>query len=269
MTGEMHETGGLRIGEVVARTGLTERMIRHYERLGLIRPARSEAGQRLFDGRTLTALATIQLLKRAGMKLETIGRWLENPLDAANLITAQIDLLRAESRRLDNALASLERMEARLRPGAAVTVEDLAQLIETVPDRPSQSDAEAFFRRHFSPDQKKEWAQMMARLRDRVDPEDHDAAWKKLADDIRAALPLDPASREAQAFLQRWDDLLKPFQSVATPEQQGLARTMWTNVDQWGATTDQPITPDVIAFIRAARASKTDDTDAASSDKGR
>ena len=37
----MSEGQHLRIGDVVARTGLTERAIRHYEKLGLVAPARS------------------------------------------------------------------------------------------------------------------------------------------------------------------------------------------------------------------------------------
>ena len=38
----------LKIGNVVARTGLTERAIRHYEHEDLIAPARSASGQRLY-----------------------------------------------------------------------------------------------------------------------------------------------------------------------------------------------------------------------------
>ncbi|MEM1141607.1 MAG: MerR family transcriptional regulator [Pseudomonadota bacterium] len=43
-----------RIGEVAARTGLTERMIRHYEKLGLVQPDRSDAGKRLYGANALS-----------------------------------------------------------------------------------------------------------------------------------------------------------------------------------------------------------------------
>ena len=39
----MTRNEALRIGDVVARTGLTERAIRHYESLGLVAPARSSS----------------------------------------------------------------------------------------------------------------------------------------------------------------------------------------------------------------------------------
>ena len=87
----------LRIGEVVARTGLTERSIRHYERIGLLRSNRSAAGQRLFGPEALTTLAVVRLLKRTGFPLRQIKHLLSNPVDAETLVSAQLALLRTEA----------------------------------------------------------------------------------------------------------------------------------------------------------------------------
>lgn len=61
MTGEE----ALTIGDVAARTGLTERALRHYEAEGLLRPARTSAGRRFYIARDLERLAQIAAFKHA------------------------------------------------------------------------------------------------------------------------------------------------------------------------------------------------------------
>jgi hypothetical protein len=91
------------------------------------------------------------------------------------------------------------------------------------------------------------------RLRARVDPVAYNASWRELGADIKAALPIDPASPAAQAFLARWDELLAPFRAVADSRQQAEARDFWSNVGDWGGAVDQPINQAVVDFIKAAR----------------
>ncbi len=246
----------LRIGEVAARTGLSERMIRHYERLGLIAPHRSSAGQRLYDAPTLLALAKVRLLKKAGMPLERIERWLSNPMDAQGLIEAHLDFLKNEMDRLAAAIALLKDIDAEIAREGGTGVDHLARIIAAEDDAANEERARVFFEKHFSKKQHDEWREMTERLRTVVDPHEYDDAWRALIAEIKQALPLDPSSRRAQALLARWEELLAPFRQVASPEQQELARKMWRNVDEWGAQARQPATKEVMDFVSAAYAAK-------------
>lgn len=54
------------IGEVAARTGVTERTLRYYEELGLLAPDRDSRGRRRYDRATLDRLYRIRLLRGLG-----------------------------------------------------------------------------------------------------------------------------------------------------------------------------------------------------------
>ncbi|MDH5244437.1 MAG: MerR family transcriptional regulator, partial [Chloroflexota bacterium] len=70
----------LRIQEVAAETGLTNRAIRYYEEMGLLEPAaRSEGAYRLYDRSDLERLRFIRSLRDdAGFSLAQIGQLLED-----------------------------------------------------------------------------------------------------------------------------------------------------------------------------------------------
>ena len=55
-----------------ARTGLTVRALRVYERSGLLNPPRARSGWRQYGRRELTRLNTICVLKTAGLTLAQI-----------------------------------------------------------------------------------------------------------------------------------------------------------------------------------------------------
>lgn len=74
-----HETG-LNIGAAAARTGVSAKMIRHYEMLGLLPPvARSDNGYRVYTGRDLRALGFIRRARALGFGMaeigELVGHW--------------------------------------------------------------------------------------------------------------------------------------------------------------------------------------------------
>lgn len=63
------EEQNYKIGELAKLTGLTTRTLRYYEELELIRSARTQGGQRVFDSRCPTRLNIIESLKLAGFSL--------------------------------------------------------------------------------------------------------------------------------------------------------------------------------------------------------
>jgi MerR family transcriptional regulator, thiopeptide resistance regulator len=101
----MAATTDLTIGDVVRRTGLTERTLRYYEELGLLAPRRDSGGRRRYDGDTLDRLYRVRLLRELGTPLAEVDP------DATDLAA----LTRRHLADLDARLAELARQRERVR----------------------------------------------------------------------------------------------------------------------------------------------------------
>ncbi len=68
------------IGEVARRSGVSARMLRHYESLGLLRPSgRTGSGYREYSGDDIRRIFHIESLRTLGLSLREIGRALDEP----------------------------------------------------------------------------------------------------------------------------------------------------------------------------------------------
>ena len=61
------------IGDTAARFGLSTPVLRHWESVGLLQPARDGADRRLYDDDDLVRIAVILRSKAAGMSLDQIA----------------------------------------------------------------------------------------------------------------------------------------------------------------------------------------------------
>ncbi len=103
----------LGIGAFAARFGLATHVLRHWEAMGLLHPARDAAGRRRYGAEDLTRVATILVMKEAGLGLDTI-RSLSATTGRATrhaILRPAADELRA---RIAAAQASLELIEGGL-----------------------------------------------------------------------------------------------------------------------------------------------------------
>lgn len=67
----------MKIGELAAATGVSERMIRHYEKIGLIpRARRRTSGYRDYGDRDVNTLRFVRRARDLGFPIEEIGRLL-------------------------------------------------------------------------------------------------------------------------------------------------------------------------------------------------
>lgn len=62
----------MQIGKLAAMTGVSIRMLRYYESIGLLHPARTEAGYRRFTIDDIDVVKRILILNRAGFSLPAI-----------------------------------------------------------------------------------------------------------------------------------------------------------------------------------------------------
>ncbi|MFF3934666.1 MerR family transcriptional regulator [Streptomyces phaeofaciens] len=102
------------IGEVARRSGVSARMLRHYESLGLVRPSgRTGSGYREYSGQDIQRIFHVESLKSLGLSLREIGRALDDPrFTPASLVG---DLVRRTRERIaaeNELLTRLRRIDA-------------------------------------------------------------------------------------------------------------------------------------------------------------
>ena len=92
------------IGELSRISHLSIRALRHYDRIGLLRPAKlSDAGYRLYDDAALQRLHLILLFRELEFPLADIRRILDTPdFDPVQALETQITLLTMKREHIDN-----------------------------------------------------------------------------------------------------------------------------------------------------------------------
>ena len=107
----------LSIGDFARLAGVSVRMLRHYDALGLLRPARVDpvSGYRFYSAEQLDRANRLVALKDLGFTLEECGRLLADDVPAEQL-RGMLRLRRAElGRQIEADRARLEQVERRLR----------------------------------------------------------------------------------------------------------------------------------------------------------
>ncbi|WP_129840165.1 MerR family transcriptional regulator [Streptomyces sp. RFCAC02] len=102
--------GTMSIGVLAERFGLATHVLRHWESMGLLHPGRDTGGRRRYGADDLTRVATILMLKEAGLGLDAI-RNLSGTVDRDTrhaILRAEAEELRS---RIAAARASLELIE--------------------------------------------------------------------------------------------------------------------------------------------------------------
>ena len=110
----------MKIGEASAASAVSQRMIRHYEKIGLMpRAARRESGYRDYDERDVHTLRFIGRARDLGFGIDEIRQLLalwhdrgRSSADVKALALARAAELRRKARELDSMRRSLERLAA-------------------------------------------------------------------------------------------------------------------------------------------------------------
>ncbi|MEV5746670.1 MerR family transcriptional regulator [Actinoallomurus sp. NPDC052308] len=126
----------LAVGELARLTGLTVRTLHHYDRLGLLSPARDSAGRRCYGPPEVRRLHRILALRGFGLSLAEIAEVLDGAgTDLRALLRRQLEQTEERIRaaeRLRRTLLAVIDASARNDEGAGPSVEELVELIEVM-----------------------------------------------------------------------------------------------------------------------------------------
>ncbi|MDI3422027.1 MerR family transcriptional regulator [Streptomyces luteolus] len=121
------------IGEVARRSGVSARMLRHYESLGLVRPTgRTSSGYREYSGDDIRRIFHVESLRSLGMSLREIGRALDDPGFTPSALVD--DLIRQTRERIaaeTELLTRLRRIDA-AEPGGWEEVLQVVSLLQAL-----------------------------------------------------------------------------------------------------------------------------------------
>lgn len=239
----------LDITEVALLTGLTSRALRYYEARGLVAPLRSASGRRYYGPTELEKLHKVIVMKRAGLTLAQIQELMSGRgLNLRTLIQAQLDVLEERERSIVRSRGLLDTILSRIDHSEPIDVATFCSLIKEGETTMSQDKWSEIHKRYMSESERSALKEAQAKLPADFDHEAHTKKWKMLDRRIVSALPMDPASPKAQAFLDEWNALVQPFLEVATPEMLEGINKMHENIDEWQGEVDNPFSAEAYHF---------------------
>ncbi|MFJ9846910.1 MerR family transcriptional regulator [Kitasatospora sp. NPDC101155] len=99
------------IGDVARYSGVSTRMLRHYDALGLVRPTgRTVGGYREYSAEDVRRIFHVESLRSLGLSLKQVGRALEDPAFTPSALVS--DLIRWTEDRLEREQELLKRLRA-------------------------------------------------------------------------------------------------------------------------------------------------------------
>jgi DNA-binding transcriptional MerR regulator len=226
------------VKEFAGLAGVTVRALHHYDRLGLLKPRRTEAGYRLYGLSDLERLEQIVALKFLGIPLKQIKTLFHRAApELSEALRMQRRVLEEKRRLLDSAINAIGEAEKATQPGERPDSAALKKIIEVI----EMQDNMDWSKKYYS-----EEAQAKVEARKQLwSPENQERwskEWSDLFRDVEAALEENPAGEKAQALAARWKKLVEGFTGGDSQITAGLSR-MYQDRPNWPATMQQRMQP--------------------------
>lgn len=224
--------------EFAELAGVTVRALHHYDRLGLLKPERTDSGYRVYRDFDLQRLEQIVALKFIGVPLRKIAGLLGSDGPALrNALRSQRRVLKEKKCLLDAALQAIGEAELALERGTQPGASILKTIIEVM----QMHDSPDWMMKYFSDESKPK----IQERKEAWTPELQAQAeqnWSDLFRDIRLALDEDPASAKAQTFVDRWNELMKAF-TGNDPQLAGGVKALYADRANWPANFHEKMQP--------------------------
>jgi MerR family transcriptional regulator, thiopeptide resistance regulator len=208
-----------RVHEFAELAGVTVKALHHYDRLGLLRPTRTESGYRVYTAPDLARLEQIIALKFIGIPLKAMRPILDrdNP-SLPDVLRQQRHVLEEQRDRLERAITALRDAEHAIEADAETATSQLNLVIEAI--RMQDIDV---MQRYYTDEA---WAEWRHRYEDWPSPE-----WRAFYADVAAAKDLPRDSDEARALARRWLQLTQA--DAVTPAVRTGMMKAWADREHW------------------------------------
>ena len=245
----------LNIADVTGRTGLSARALRFYEARGLVKPLRTASGRRIYAAGDLERVHQIIALKAAGLSLADIHRLLSGTvIDLATLLKTQLEVLNKRAAEVAEARELITQTLSRIDRGEPIDAATFCSLIRHGDTVMTQENWKKVVDQYWSPEAQDQFNQRAGDMQGSAMAPNGVTQWADLGARIKAALPLDPLSDHALAFVREWFALLAPFTKVATKEMWESSANMYKNMDKWEGDMSPGFDKQVWDFVQQATA---------------
>ncbi|MGD0629869.1 MAG: MerR family transcriptional regulator [Terracidiphilus sp.] len=192
--------GPYRIQEFARLADVSVRTLHHYDRMGLLRPQRTQAGYRLYTVRDLQRLEQILALRFLGMPLQQIRTLLDHDgMSLADSLKLQRSALEEKRETVERAIRAIKDAESVMQRDQAPEAKVLATIIAAFKEMNNME----FMEKYFS---EEAWAKFSGRRKEMPPDAKKRAsqAWIDLYTEAESLLGEDPASEAAQKLVARW-----------------------------------------------------------------
>lgn len=195
---------------VARRFGVSVKALRVYEEEGLLKPARTVAGWRIYRQPELERLSAILALKQLGLPLKRIGELLRGH-DLAAALALQEAALEEARNEAEHALTLVRAARAKLADRRSLSPDELGNLVRStaMSEFKWTDKMEQLAQNHYTQEQLRD---LRARPFTAEDQARVSAAWAKVFADIEALGPnADPGSDAALEIGRRAQALINEF----------------------------------------------------------
>jgi DNA-binding transcriptional MerR regulator len=211
------------VHEFAELAGVTVKALHHYDRLGLLKPRRTDAGYRVYSLADLERLEQIVALKFLGLPLKQIKSLLErDALQLPNALRLQRRKLEHKRRLMDRAIRAIEDAEKIIQAGKPVDSLVLKKIIEVIGMQGNTISYASTTAKRLGPS---------GRRGTTIWPS---SEWIELLGEIHLSLGTAPESDAAQALVARWLNW-RDSESGGDPTVLAGLMKSWVDREQWPA----------------------------------
>jgi DNA-binding transcriptional MerR regulator len=237
---------------VARRFGVSVKALRVYEREGLLKPARTVAGWRIYRQPELERLSAILALKQLGLPLKRIGELLRGAGDLAAALALQEAALEDARVETEATLALVRAARAKLAGKQSLSPDELGNLVRStaMSEFKWNDKMEALAQKHYTQEQLRE---LRSRPFSAEDQARVSAAWTQVFADIDALGPNpDPGSEKALGIARRAKALIEEFTQGDPALMQAAARMNAEALSDPDLRPSMPMGGQHFAFINRA-----------------
>ena len=232
----------MNIGEVSALSHVSIRTLRHYDKIGLLRPTCiTEAGYRQYDEAALQRLHTILLFRELEFSLTDIQRIIDAPdFDPSDALERQITLLTMRREHINNLILLARGLKAKGMKHMDFSAFDTRKIDDyAVQAKAAWGKTDA-------------WKEYEARGKSTEDNQQSGEKLMALFTEFGKHRNIDPASAEAKTMVQQLQDFITAnFYTCTVPVLRGLA-DMYDGGGDFTRNIDKAGGEGTAAFVAAA-----------------